>query len=174
MSESNSEKIQRFIEFNQSMIETATSITDESQKDQSIHTKILLCCIFDSLAKSRFPNGMSNSERFKKTVAECTNWEDRGRVSLLHLIRAFEVAGTIPPEFEELHEWAKAEFLKKFPLKKSLFGNQIFISTDPFLQVVQNNWPTDENGKFKRLGSLQIKYLLHKHMCMALSEQISS
>lgn len=164
MSESNSEKIQRFIEVNQSMIETATSITDENQKDQSIHTKVLLCCIFDSLAKSRFPNGMSNGERFKRTVAECSNWIDRDRVSLLHLIRAFEVAGTVPPEFEVLHEWAKAEFSNKFPLKKRLFGNEIRISTDPLLQVVQTNWPTDENGKFKCLGSVQIKYLLHKHL----------
>ena len=146
------------------MIETATSITDENHKDQSIHTKVLLCCIFDSLAKSRFPNCMSNSERFKKTVAECTNWIDCDRVSLLHLVRAFEVAGTVLPEFEALHEWAKAEFFNKFLLKKSLIGNEILISTDPLLQVVQNNWPTDENGKFKYLGSVQIKYLLHKHL----------
>ena len=99
MSESNSEKVQRFIEYNQCMISTA--MIDENQKDQSIHAKVLLCCIFDSLAKSRFPNGMSNGERFKKTVVEYSCWSNHERVSLLHLIRALKKAG-IPTNYIDI------------------------------------------------------------------------
>ena len=35
---------------------------------------------------------------------------------------------------------------------------------DPLLRVVQNNWPTDENGNFRHLGNIQIEHLLHKHL----------
>lgn len=85
MSETITDKVDRFIEFNQSMI--AVAMRKSNQADQAIHSKVLLCAIFDSITKSRFPNGITNRERFTRTVAEYAAWNDCERVSLLHLVR---------------------------------------------------------------------------------------
>ena len=144
------------------MIEIA--ISENNLQEESVHAKALLCCIFDSLAKSRFPNEKKNGKRFKKTITQYANWDDSERMSLLHLIRAFKVADSVAPEFNRLRGWASAEFSKKFSFNQSLNNNQPAISTDPLLSVVRNYWPTCKNGNLKSLGCIRIDHLLHKHL----------
>ena len=162
MSESNHEKVERFIEFNQRMIETA--MTEQNLSDQSIHAKALLCCIFDSLAKSRFPSGMSNGERFKKTVSGYTSWDDCERVSLLHLLRAIEVAETVPPEFDPLNKWAENLFSIEFPLSNSVGAVESPISNDPDFHKASCYWPTGKRGNLKPIGDISLYQLQHLNL----------
>jgi hypothetical protein len=144
------------------MIESA--LTDENKMHQSINAKILLCSIFDSLSKSRFPSGIKNGDRYKKTVVECTDWCDCERISLLHLVRAFEVSGTIPPAFEPLRKWASDEFVKRFPTTKRLIGCHSPVRKDPLLSEVQKYWPTDKINFLGVKVNVRLEHFQHKHL----------
>lgn len=162
MSESNSDKVKRFIEFNDSMIVAA--MAEYNRADQSIHSKVLLCAIFDSLAKSRFPDCAGNAERFKRTIAEHSNWQDCERVSLLHLVRALEIFPALPPEFLKLNTWACDQFSRQFPLTDRLLSVSTPISKDPTISEVQAYWPTSADGNPKRLGRVHLLQLQHKNL----------
>lgn len=162
MSESNEEKVDRFIQFNQSMINAA--VTDGNLRDQAIHAKVLLCAIIDSLAKSRFSNISSNGARFTQTVDECAEWPDSDRISLLHLKRALEVALTVPSEFSNLENWAGSAMQERFRVTNRLLSVRRQISEDPAPAEVLAIWPVDTSGCPKRLGDINFEKLQHKNL----------
>ena len=154
-------KVERFIGFNKRMIKTA--MTQHNLCDQAIHAKVLLCCIFDSLSKSRFPR-MSIGERFRKTVSEYTDWNDCERVNLFHLIRAFEAAESVPTEFEPILEWATNKYSREFALSNRPGSNESCISNDPSMEIVRKYWPTGQCGEPKPIGCTRVDQLQHKHL----------
>ncbi|TCK02969.1 hypothetical protein [Marinobacterium mangrovicola] len=162
MCESISEKCDRFIAHNQQMIEVAVS--ERNLQNGAIHAKVLLCSIFDSLSKSAFANISNNSRRFKTTIDSYSNWEDRDRISLLHLVRAFDIYTNIPPEFEELREWSISLFRTEFPVSRRILSASPLINRDPHLLDIQNIWPRDNNDEFLSIGSIKPYQLQHKHM----------
>ena len=97
MSETIEEKIKRFIQYNEDLMEQIMSVY--SHENNGIHAKILFCSLFDSLAKCAYPEITGNADRFMKTIIKHTLWEDAERVSLLHLQRAFQIMDKIPKEF---------------------------------------------------------------------------
>jgi len=74
------DKIDRFVQYNENLMEQIMSIY--SYKNNGIHAKILFCSLFDSLAKCAYPEIKNNGERFKKTIVNHTQWEDAQRVSV--------------------------------------------------------------------------------------------
>ena len=162
MPETNDEKVDRFIHFNQSMINAA--VTDGNLRDQGIHAKVLLCAIIDSLAKSRFSNINQNGRRFMQTVEECGEWSDNDRISLLHLKRALEVTSSIPTEFSNLENYATSRMQEKFQVTNRLLSVHKTISEDPSPTEIDAIWPVDASGSRIRLGDISFEKLQHKNL----------
>lgn len=162
LTETNMEKIDRFIQFNQNMINA--TVTDDNLRNQGIHAKVLLCAIIDSLAKSRFPNISRNGDRFIQTVGECGEWPDSDRISLLHLKRAIEVIPTIPIEFSNLENWADSAMQEKFRVTNRLLSVHKQISEDPAPKEIDPIWPLDASGSRMQLGDIAFKKLQHKNL----------
>jgi len=163
MGESLTEKIKRFVSFNEEMIDSA--MNPENLKHQGLPSKILLTAIFDSLSKSRFPNITENGPRFKKTVAEHTRWCDCKRISLLHLVRAFEVAENVPAKFNKLRVWAEDLYQGSFRTTDRLISNDVSINQDPWFSEVEGHWPKTAEGKPELLGQIKCpEHLQHKNL----------
>ena len=162
MGESIEAKVQRFIQFNQEMIDVA--VAECNRRHQSIHAKVLLCAIIDSLAKSRFSNISANRERFIKTVEQCSEWQDCDRVSLLHLKRALELTEDIPDEFSSLENWVAEALAERFRLSTRLISVHLTIAKDPVADQILACWPVDAANVRKRIAGVSFEKLQHKNL----------
>ena len=82
------EKIGRFREFNEELLDVAQSKVNMTH--EKVHSKILCCSIFDALSKSVFPDIKGNRQRYIELVRLCDQWPESQKVSLLHLVRLLE------------------------------------------------------------------------------------
>ena len=167
MSETLSEKNVRFVEFYEDLIESA--ISPPNRRQQGLQSKVLLATIFDSLSKSGVNKSgvkiQENRLRFTATLEQHTTWLDRERVSLLHLVRAFELEKKPTPLFDSVRAWAESNFANNFPLSKRLLSNDSAIARDPLLSEVQALWPRQASGLPQSFGSLRKpEDLQHKNL----------
>lgn len=135
-----------------------------SYENNGIHAKILFCTLFDSLAKCAYPETKNNSERFKKTIANHTQWEDAERVSLLHLQRAFEITNRVPEEFSDLKDEINILFSKHFQPSSDGISNQLTLNIDPFYLDIKNKIPINCKGNPSQLGEVALEQLQHKNL----------
>ena len=99
------EKVDRFKVYYMELISTAEC--EQNLTHQNVPSKILCCSIFDAISKSVFPEITSNRERYISLVRRCDSWPESKKVSLLHLVRLFEITKNIPPNTNQLVELAQ-------------------------------------------------------------------
>ena len=162
MLETIEEKIERFVQYNEKLMEQIMSIY--SHENNGIHAKILFCSLFDSLAKCAYPEIKNNSERFKKTITTHTQWEDAERVSLLHFQRAFKIMDKTPEDFLDLKDEINILFHNYFKPTDAGVSNRISISIDPPYFEIENKWPKNNNGNKIDLGIVTLDKLQHKNL----------
>ncbi|MFH7826479.1 hypothetical protein [Kluyvera chengduensis] len=162
MMESVLEKIDRFNQYNKTMIEVA--LAESNRSYQGTPGKLLLCAIFDSLSKVAFPDIGKNNERFKKTIVEYSGWSECNRVSLLQLRYAFEHIGEVPEEFLGLKEWVLSELLAKLPKPNSLINKPEYLSIDPEMHMVLSLWPHQEGKPVKLNRQYAPDEFTHLHL----------
>ena len=162
MPETIEDKIDRFVQYNENLMEQIMSIY--SYKNNGIHAKILFCSLFDSLAKCAYPEIKNNGERFKKTIVNHTQWEDAQRVSLLHLQRAFDVVDEIPERFLNLKDEINTLFFQHF--QPSTYGvfDRLSLSIDPSYADIKSKFPTNSKGNLSQLGEIALEQLQHKNL----------
>ena len=163
MSETINEKIDRFIEYYTGIINGAMHAKhcETDGTNRGVPVTILLCSIFDSLGKCRFPNINKNGERFKK-LSQISDWQNHNKISLLHLVRALE-ATNFESDFNDLKEYSLSEFQKRFPSKNSLIHTSIPIDNDIESNEIEDIWPQN-NNKFIKLGNISIEVLKHENL----------
>jgi len=162
VSETIEKKINRFVQYNENLMEQIMLIY--SHENNGVHAKILFCSLFDSLAKCAYPKIKNNSERFKKTIAIHTQWEDAERVSLLHLQRAFGIMDQIPKDFLDLKDEINILFHNHFKPTDSGVSDYIPISIDALYSEIENKWPKNSNGNKIDLGIVTLDKLQHKNL----------
>ena len=162
MSETVEQKVGRFVEFNQTMIENA--VESRNLEHQGVHAKVLLCSILDSLGRSRFPEIKRNGERFVSLLDGCSNWPEKDHVSLLHLARAFDVESYDAAEFSDVQLWVVEQMQRYFQLSNRLLSVHVPIVKDPQMSVVLESWPQSSDSLPQRLGTLTPNRLQHKHL----------
>ncbi|EDN67999.1 conserved hypothetical protein [Beggiatoa sp. PS] len=181
MQETIEQTIDRFVKINERFIETAVS--DENRKNGAVHSKVLLSAIFDSIAKSAYPderqNEGQNSERFKKTIRNYSGWKDWERVSLLHLCRMFEIY-ECPDNFKVIRDWSREKYSKAFPENwrpqcKPLVSEPTDNHTkryrengindkDLLLEDVKELWPKDNSGNLLNFQEFKLSKLQHDNL----------
>ena len=155
------EKVDRFKEYYLDLISVAES--EHNLANQKVHSKILCCSVFDAISKSVFPNAKSNRERFTSLVRLCKNWPESQKISVLHLMRLFEVTPHLSPEAKELRELVSSKYNKLFTPSNHPMSNSIPISTDLDLEEVLKLWPK-ENSKQVKIGNVLPHQLKHEHL----------
>jgi len=163
MFETIEEKIDRFVQYNENLMEQIMSIY--SHENNGIHSKILFCSLFDSLAKCAYPELKNkNKERFKKTIVNHTQWEDAERVSLLHLQRAFDVVDETPERFLNLKDEINTLFSQHFQPSSYGVFDRLSLSIDPSYSDIEKKWPKNSNGNPSQLGKIALDKLEHKNL----------
>jgi len=161
MPETIEEKIDRFVKYNEDLIEQIMSIY--CPKDNGIYAKVLLCSLFDSLAKCAYPDA-ANGERFKNTITTHTQWEDAERVSLLHLVRAFEVTENLSEDFLDLKKELNSLFSTHFNPHNGGMSQEIAINIDLLYSEIEKKWPKNSKGNLIQLGEVTLEKLQHKNL----------
>jgi hypothetical protein len=164
MQETIKEKIERFKKFNLKLIEQVNSLPEKGP--ENIHTTILLCSIFDSLSKSRFPNEKKNAIRFKKLIQECKQWPESQHLSLLHVVRAFEVNSGFSDKFKELKDWSFTKLTECLPNSSSIVQRSpgIEINIDPHVSEIEIMWPKDSKSQNLKIGGKDLFHFKHENM----------
>lgn len=156
-----SEKVDRFKTYYLDLIKTAEC--EQNLANQKVHSKILCCSIFDAISKSLFPKSTSNCMRFVSLVRLCEGWPESQKVSLLHLVRLFEVTPHLPSSANKLKEFATQEFGKSFPISNRLMSNNKPISSDIDIENIKVLWPTQDDKPIK-IGKVMPHQLKHEHL----------
>jgi hypothetical protein len=160
MHETVDEKLDRFRIFISGQIQKA--LAQPNLKDQGIRAKILLCSIIDYMSKSIYPNE-NNGDRFRNFVSDYSAWDNWNRISLLHLVRAIEMAEEEPEGFSDLKNWAISELHLKFPPSGRLLAVNSSISKDPICEEVKKLWPK-KNGNLLKLNGIRMDQFCHKNL----------
>ncbi|WP_156887670.1 hypothetical protein [Desulfotignum balticum] len=162
MNESIESKIERFIQFYEEMILGA--MAESNLRNQAIPSKVLLCTIIDSLAKSRFPEIKINSQRFKQTVEELGGWAECNHISLLHLKRALDMQVETSERFSDLRNWTDSAIVARFKVSNRLLSVTMPVSRDPKPEEVNSCWPVSATGQREKIGDILFEMLQHKHL----------
>jgi hypothetical protein len=162
MNESIERKIERFIQFYEEMILVA--MAESNLRNQAIHSKVLLCSIIDSLAKSRFPEIKTNSQRFKQTIEELGGWAECDHISLLHLKRALDMQVGTSERFSDLRNWTDSAMAARFKVSNRLFSVPVPIFRDPNPDEVNSCWPVSATGQREKIRDISFEMLQHKHL----------
>ena len=162
MSESVSEKVDRFCLYNRTMI--AAAFAKRNRRYQGLPAKLILCSIFDSLSIAAFPNENGVGKRYRQTLSDHTNWTDQSRVSLLNLIWVFDRMHTVPADFAQMKTWVEAEVSTRFPTSSRMISSHVNLNQDPELDVVLIHWPLSQNGKPEKLEGLRPQDFTHRNL----------
>jgi len=160
-SETLSDKVSRFQMYYLDLIKTAEC--EPNLANEKVHSKILCCSIFDAISKSVFPNIHGNRERFVELVRLCESWPESQKISLLHLVRLFEVTQNLPSNVKQLKEFSKNTFSKLFPILNGLYTENKPISLDTDIDRVLLLWPK-QNGKPIKIGGVLPHQLKHENL----------
>lgn len=156
------EKIGRFREFNEELLDVAQSKVNMTH--EKVHSKILCCSIFDALSKSVFPDIKGNRQRYIELVRLCDQWPESQKVSLLHLVRLLEKEAVIPNKFRELIELSNDLFLKNFKLSNNVLSNTVPATADISFKELLTVWPKNKNGNPIQLAGVQPSQLKHENL----------
>jgi hypothetical protein len=155
------EKVDRFKVYYMELISTAEC--EQNLTHQNVPSKILCCSIFDAISKSVFPEITSNRERYISLVRRCDSWPESKKVSLLHLVRLFEITKNIPPNTNQLVELAQQKFNRIFPISNNLSRNHVPISSDINLEDILTLWPK-QNSTHIKIGGVKPHQLMHENL----------
>nr|WP_321239390.1 hypothetical protein [uncultured Tolumonas sp.] len=155
------EKVARYREYFVELI----SVAEEKQNlaHQKVHSKILCCSIFDSISKSIFPEIESNRARFVALVRLCDSWPESQKVSVLHLLRLFEVANNLPKEAKMLEDYVLTNFGNRFRSTNRIMSNSLSISSDINIEELLTLWPKD-NPKPVKINNVLPHQLKHEYL----------
>jgi hypothetical protein len=138
MNTDNENKIDRFCQFFSGQV--ASIDTGDFSGSPNVYRRLLLCCVFDALAKTAFPAEPKNSERFTRLIRDYGAWPDCHRVSLPHLRKLLSLPEALKdPAFADVRA-----FVESLPSQPS--QNEAFLKADPAFSDIDNLWPK-QNGK---------------------------
>ncbi|EJO2021542.1 hypothetical protein RQY88_004220 [Vibrio vulnificus] len=155
------EKVTRYREHFMELISVAEQ--QQNLAHQKVHSKILCCSVFDAISKSIFPDIKSNGQRFVALVRLCNAWPESQHVSVLHLLRLFEVTNELPKEAKMLEDHVLKHFGSRFKSTNSIMSNNISISSDIHIDDLLALWPKD-NQKPMKVGTVLPHQLKHEHL----------
>lgn len=159
------EKIDRFQNYNQTMI--AAALAEANRRHQGLPAKLLLCSIFDSLSIAAFPSENSVGKRYRETISKHSCWAYHNNVSLLQLCGVLEDIAQLPNEFSQFKDWVQDEKAKRFPISKRLVSNHksLVLELDPTLPEVLREWPCLSNDSPDKLNGKFLPYMFtHKNL----------
>lgn len=119
----NKQKIQDFERY---VREKLASIELINGNDRELLKKILYVAFIDSVAACVYP-GKGNRDRFVDTINRFAQWEDRNRVSTIHIARY--VYSTSDPVFEKIRNYVQP-IINQW---KTRVDEYILISEDPLI-----------------------------------------
>lgn len=130
-----------------------------SDQESVVIKKLVLVAVIDSLASVANP-GCKVQKRFAEFVQDYTSWENHRRVSLPHLDQLLSTAcltGVDLAGFEKLRAYVSEQF-SAWP---SDAPAPIYIDLDPTLDAIQDLWPSNDKGDFRKLRKIVPKDVSH-------------
>lgn len=123
--------VQSFLEYETRKFEEIE--TFQLGEREKVYKKVLYVTMVDALARTTSHPKQGPRDRFTSFVKNFCNWQDGGRVSLIHLIRMLEKVRS--PEFSKLREFAYSE------IERWGMGGFVDLNRDADYQAVTKLWP---------------------------------
>ena len=146
--------IDRFLKYFDEQIKKISSLNIENNENEKIYfyKKLLFLSIIDTLGQSRFPKG-DNKKRIISFIRECSDWEDKDRVSLVQLSYILDYIYKYKPKEKsdsKLYKYAENN-------KPNLYnGGSCTSNIDPFFKNIKKIASGDEE-----------KQVLKKHVMLS-------
>ncbi len=117
-----------------------------------LYARLLITVMLDTFSKVAFPSEDQVGKRYVDFVVSFSDWQDAGRVSLLHLARA--VSLDLGAHLKTARSWVEVELKKRLPVEcrpgagRHPSEVEVPISVDPELADVEDPcvWPRDTKG----------------------------
>lgn len=150
------EDIDRFLSFSREQFNLIRN--SQFSRRESHFKTILYYPEFEVLARTVYPKALGPRDKIVALIRDFSDWEDRNKVSLPHLIRLLEKKTF--PGFDELRDWAVSRV-------SSWSTWQVLLSNDMEYNEIESMWPSNIPADIGKLTHANLfynyrNYLMHE------------